>query len=173
MSFDGDVLFESDRFYIQRACHQRTGQPLLHRDIVRHPGSVVIVPMVDTDHVCMIRNYRVSVQRKLWELPAGTREPDESLLSTAHRELWEETGFKATEMTLLHSFFLAPGILDEEMFLFHASELRAGSPQREPDEEIENVVMSWQEALTLVRNKEIQDAKTIVGLLTVEFARSS
>jgi ADP-ribose pyrophosphatase len=100
-------------------------------------------------------------------------EPDEPPLETAHRELIEETGYRAGQLKLMTAFFAAPGILDEWMHLFLATELTAGSPAREPGERIENYVVTVDHALDMVRRGEIHDAKTIVGLLFYQqFSRS-
>jgi ADP-ribose pyrophosphatase len=135
------------------------------REVVRHPGAVVLLPMVDDDHVCLIRNYRVSIGKTLIELPAGTLEPDEPPIVTAGRELLEETGFVAEQLELLHTYYPSPGIMDERMYLFVARRLTYAAPQRELGEEIDNLVVSWDEALALIDRREIHDAKTLAGLL--------
>jgi ADP-ribose pyrophosphatase len=113
----------------------------------------------------LIRNFRVSVQQTLIELPAGTLDPGEDPQTTAQRELAEETGFRAGRWQHLHSFYLSPGILDERMHLFLATDLVAGPPAREPGEEIETLITPWGQALAWIASGEIQDAKTIAGLL--------
>lgn len=107
----------------------------------------------------------------LIELPAGTREPHEPPEQTAHRELIEETGYEAARLEPLHEFYLSPGILDERMHLFLATGLREVGANREVGEEIENLVVPWSEALEMVRQGMIQDAKTIVGILSYQLFR--
>jgi ADP-ribose pyrophosphatase len=141
------------------------------REIVRHPGAVVILPLVDDDRVCLIHNFRVSVGAELIELPAGTLEPGEEPLAAAHRELAEETGYRSENIRCLHSFYPSPGILDEEMVLLLATGLTPGSPCREPAEMIENLVVPWDRALEMVDDRTIRDAKTIIGLLFYERIR--
>ena len=143
------------------------------RQVIRHPGAVVIIPMVDSEHVCLIRNYRVSVDRALTELPAGTREPGEAAEVTAVRELAEETGYRAESLTRIGQFLPSPGILDEIMILYLAEGLSEGPPAREAGEQIENMVVPWQQAMAMVMAGEIEDAKTIIGLLLVDRQRSS
>jgi len=163
-----DLLLTTSRFRVVRT-EQRlaTGQSR-YREIVRHPGAVVILPIVDSEHICLIKNYRVSAGRYLIELPAGTLEPPEPPDATARRELEEETGYRAAHWRFLQTFYLSPGILDERMHLFVASELTAGSPHREPGEEIENLIVRWDEALEWAESGRIEDAKTLVGLLLGE-----
>lgn len=165
MTAKSDILLRTERFFVQRVSQRGPAGMVHEREVIRHPGSVVILPCVDDRHVCLIRNYRVAVQQSLIELPAGTLEDGEKPRDTAVRELIEETGYRADTMLPLHSFYAAPGILDERMHLFVATGLTAGPPQREANEEIDNLVVTWAEALNMVRRAEIIDAKTIVGLL--------
>jgi ADP-ribose pyrophosphatase len=167
-----EILLRSRVFTVERGQYtDRQGQQHV-RDVVRHPGSVVIVPCVDRDHVCLIHSYRYAVNRRLLELPAGTREIGEDPMVTAARELEEETGFRCQRLTALQRFLPAPGILDEEMHLFMAEGLTPGPPRREPGEDIENRIVSWEDALAMVSRGEIEDGKTLIGLLLGSQRRS-
>lgn len=165
-------LLVTSRFSVEEVDRQSADGKIRTRAVVRHPGAVTIIPMVDDNHVCLIRNFRVSVNQTLIELPAGTLEPPEPPELAAHRELIEETGYKANSLRELHSFYLSPGILDERMYLFVATDLVDVGAAREPGEEIENLVVSWQEAMALVETRQIQDAKSISGLLLYDRIRS-
>ncbi len=158
-------LLETERFFVEQVWRESPAGERRERAVIRHPGAVVILPMVDGDRVCLIRNYRVAIGRTLLELPAGTLTPGEEPRQAADRELIEETGYRARIWTPLHEFFVSPGILDERMYLYLAADLEPGTPAREPGEEIENVVLAWDDALALVHRGEIEDAKTIIGLL--------
>jgi ADP-ribose pyrophosphatase len=138
---------------------------------VVHPGSVAILPLVDADHLCLIRSRRLTVGQTLIEVPAGTREPGEPPEETARRELEEETGYHAAKWEELTQFYASPGILSERMYVYLASDLTAGEPRREANEEIENLVLSWDEALAMVDRGEIVDGKTIIALLLYERRR--
>ena len=125
----------------------------------------MILPLVEGDQVCLIRNYRIAVQKTLIELPAGTIEPNEPPAQTAVRELREETGFTASHWRELPPFYMSPGILNEQMHLFVAEELTPGAPAREAGEQIENLLVPWDEALAMAERGEIEDAKSLVGIL--------
>jgi ADP-ribose pyrophosphatase len=160
-----EVLFEGHRFRVERAV-QVTPDGAEHvREVVRHPGAVVILPLLDDGRVCFVRNYRVAVAETLIELPAGTLEPNEDPAETARRELAEETGYRASRIDHLLTFCMSPGILDERMHLYIARQLVAGPMALEPGEDIEPVLCTWDETLAMVRRGEIRDAKTLVGLL--------
>ena len=166
-----NILLTTPRFRVETVERTTASGATVRREVVRHPGAVTILPLVDADHVCLIRNYRMAVARTLIELPAGTLEPGEDPRDTARRELTEETGYRAARLELLHTFFLSPGILDERMYLFLASELTAGDAQREACEEIENLVVPWKQAIEWVLQQQIEDAKTMVGLLYYDTLR--
>ncbi|MEO8494333.1 MAG: NUDIX hydrolase [Planctomycetota bacterium] len=167
-----EPLLVTSRFRVEEVARRTPDGQIRTRAVVRHPGAVTIIPMVDDDRVCLIRNFRVSVNQTLIELPAGTLEPPEPPEQAADRELREETGYRAGTMRELHGFYLSPGILDERMHLFVATDLESIGTAREPGEEIENLVVTWREAMQLVESREIQDAKTIVGLLLYDRLRS-
>jgi ADP-ribose pyrophosphatase len=171
--FPSVELLRTSRFRVTRESQLLTGGGTRTRVIVRHPGSAVILPLVDDDHLCLIRNYRISVRQTLVELPAGTLEPPQLPLECAQKELQEETGYTAASWQELLAFYPAPGILDERMHLFVARGLTSGSPAREPGEEIENLVLSWDEALRLVREGQIVDGKTVLSLLLYRFGRTA
>ena len=166
-------LLETSRFNVERIQQPLADGTVRTREVVRHPGSVVIVPEIDVDHVCLIRNMRVSVNETLIELPAGTLEPNEVPIDCAFRELAEETGFTAQHMTPLLTFYPAPGILDERMHLFVGTDLTSGEPAREPGEAIENLIVTWDEAFRMIQESEIVDAKTIVGLIRYRMWRET
>ncbi len=158
-------LLTSRIFQVDRLTYTDSRGRELTRDIVSHPGSVAIVPLIDRDRVCLIRNFRPGVMQTLVELPAGTREEGEAPQDTARRELQEETGYSAAHLEYLLGFHVSPGILAEQMSLYLATGLTPGPPQREPGEEIENLVATRAEVMEWIRDGTICDAKTLVGLL--------
>ncbi|MFI4873948.1 MAG: NUDIX hydrolase [Blastopirellula sp. JB062] len=152
--------YEGIRFAVERVRHEGRD-----RDVVRHPGAAVILPLVDDERICLIRNYRVAVDKTLIELPAGTLEPKEPPAETAARELAEETGYVADSIELLLQFLPSPGIMDERMFVYAARGLTEGVAHREEGEEIENLVVTIDEAIAMIGDGQIQDGKTIASLL--------
>ncbi len=158
------ILLESRRFRVVRLAAD-TAHP---RDIVRHPGAVVILPLLSDGRVVLIRNYRVSVEEWLVELPAGTLESNEDPLEAARRELAEETGYRAQSMQRITAFYSSPGILDERMHLFLATGLEPGDMALEGDEKIEPLPTAWDDALRMIGDGRIHDAKTLGGLLYYE-----
>jgi ADP-ribose pyrophosphatase len=171
MKPESETLLTAAKFRVVRETVTSSSGKQTTREIVRHPGACVIVPRLDDGRVCLIRNWRIAVNQTLIELPAGTLEPPEPPAVTAERELIEETGYRATKIEFLHSFFLSPGILDEKMHLYLATGLTAGDTAREEGEEIENWLVEWDEAVAMVFRGDIRDAKTIVGLLWVDRIR--
>lgn len=137
----------------------------IQRDVVLHPGAVAILPLLDADHVVLLRNHRFILNEVLWEIPAGTLEPSESVEAAAVRELAEETGYEAKEWRKLLEFYPSPGILSERTHLFAASRLTPGVMRPEIDEQLEPHVVSWTQALAWTRDGTIRDAKTLVALL--------
>jgi len=172
-SMPEELLLTTERFRVVRDSFVTSSGQTKSREIVRHPGAVVIVPLLEDGRVCLIKNFRLSVRQTLIELPAGTLDPGESPQITAERELTEETGYRAASVKHLHSFYLSPGILDERMHLFLATGLQAGDSAREVGEEITNFVVPWEEAIAMIFRGEIQDAKTIASLLYVHHQNPS
>jgi len=165
---DSETLFRSQRFNVERLKYETQSGEEMTKDVVRHPGSVAIVPLLEDGQICLIRNRRVTVNQTLLEIPAGTMEPPEPPEACAFRELVEETGYRADKMELLTTFFPAPGILDEKMFLYLATGLKLGKHAREKGEEIENEIVSLEQAMKQIESGEIHDAKTMLGLMFLD-----
>jgi ADP-ribose pyrophosphatase len=133
------------------------------REIVRHPGAVAIVAADDASDVTLVRQLREPARRQLLELPAGTLEPGEDPLDTARRELIEETGLRGGEWRLAARFWTTPGFCDEYLHLFVATGVQPGEAALEEDEQIE--LVRWRAGEIAARLGEIEDAKTLAGLL--------
>jgi ADP-ribose pyrophosphatase len=140
----------------------------VERDVVIHPGAVAIVPLVDADHVCLVRNRRPIVGEELLEIPAGTLEPGEAPDLAAVRELAEETGYSARNWRKLAEFFPSPGVLSERTHLYLATGLSPGPMRLEAGEELVPQVVSWSDAMKWAVDGTIRDAKTLIGLLLLD-----
>jgi len=140
----------------------------IRRDIVIHPGAVVILPIIDREHVCLLRNHRWVVNETLWEIPAGTLESGEELEPAARRELLEETGYTAKRWTYRGFLFASPGVIDEKLHLFIAEDMTPGPNHPEADEQLEPVTVQLDEAVRMCLDGRIKDAKTMAALLLWE-----
>lgn len=136
--------------------------------VVRHPGGVAVLPLHRDGSVTLIRQLRPSLGTVLLELPAGRRNAGEEPLACGLRELAEETGLVAGTMTPLGIVHSSPGVMDEEMHLFLATDLDQRTTAQEPYEDIGTVRMPLAEALEMARDGRISDAKTIAALLRAE-----
>jgi ADP-ribose diphosphatase len=135
------------------------------REVVCHPGSVVMLPCFPDGRVLLVRQYRNAARQSLWELPAGTLEPREPPRHAAQRELAEETGFRARSLKHLCDFFPSPGVLNEKMHLFEARGLTPSLATPDPDERIHVRRCTRDELRKMIASSKILDAKTLVGLL--------
>jgi ADP-ribose pyrophosphatase len=163
-----EILLRASRFTVVRRRQVLADGTTRDRETVEHPGSVVILPVLEGGKICLLRNYRIAVGETLIELPAGTIESGDDPLDTAVRELTEETGYMAARWEKACEFLMSPGILHERMHLYIARELTGGKQALEPGEEIETFVVTLAEALALVDDGRIIDAKTILSLLWYE-----
>jgi ADP-ribose pyrophosphatase len=140
----------------------------LRAEIVRHPGSVVIVPITDAGEIILVRQYRPAIARWVWEVPAGTLKDGEDPEKAAVRECHEEIGMVPSRVDALGAFFPTPGYCDEEMHFYRASGLRAPregeSAQPDEDEDIEPQAYSLDRIRAMIAAKEIIDMKTVAAL---------
>jgi len=139
--------------------------------IVRHPPSVVLIPLEDDGRVVVIKQYRAPIDRETWEFPAGSLDPDESAEAAARRECEEEIGRVPQRVERLATLFPTPGYCDEQMIFFRLSDLRqppADSPHKpDEDEDIEARSVTVDQARTMVARGEIIDLKTAYALTLI------
>jgi ADP-ribose pyrophosphatase len=142
-------------------------------DVVRHRGSVVLVPQPARDRVILIRQYRYAISKWIWELPAGSLERGEQPAAAARRECEEEIGLAPGQVRRLGSFYPTPGFCDERMIFFRCTNLRrpARPAAGDADEQIEPRAMTIARAWRLVARGEIIDMKTLLGLVLIEPGR--
>ena len=165
--FDGRIFSVN----VETITLPRGGQ--LEAEIVRHPGSVVLVPVTDKDEIVLVRQYRHAIGRTAWELPAGSLKRGEDPKAAAVRECHEEIGLIPSSLELLGSFFPTPGYCDEEMHFYRAIGLRppaAGDPaaHRDEDEDIETARFSVATLRSMIAQGEVVDLKTLAGLALLD-----
>jgi ADP-ribose pyrophosphatase len=136
------------------------------REIIEHRGAVALVAIDDDANVLLVRQFRKAAEKPMLEIPAGTLEVGEEPLACAQRELQEETGFSATIIDRLTSFYPSPGYCTEIIHVFAASGLQPANRGGDEDEDIEVVPVPFSRALEMIENGEICDGKSIIGLLT-------
>jgi ADP-ribose pyrophosphatase len=148
----------------EEQAEDRTGWKI-HRSIVRHLGSAVMMPVDARGRILLVRQFRLPAGQSLWELPAGKVDEGETPLRTAKRELIEETGLRAKTWKKLVSFYPSPGYVGEKMTIFLATELTQGEAQPMEDERIETRWFTKPELRRLIATNRIIDAKTMIGFL--------
>jgi ADP-ribose pyrophosphatase len=168
------VIFSGEKIRLELHHLEDDSGKRTRREVVVHPGAVVILPILEDGRIVLIRNRRYAIGAQyLLELPAGTLEKNEDPLNCAGRELLEETGYLAGRLAALGNFYSSPGILSEKLYAFAAYDLEKQAPALEEGEEIEVLSATLGEAVEMIREGRIHDGKTIATLLMYErfFAR--
>lgn len=166
-----EIVTGSERFFEGRIVNLRVDTVTLpngktsKREVVEHGGAVAIVPMRDAETVLLVRQFRLPAGKALLEIPAGGLEPDESPEACAARELSEEIGMVPGRLIPIYSSYLAPGYSTEKIHGFLALDLSESPADADEDEFVELVEMSLEAAIDAIGTGEIEDAKTIAGLL--------
>jgi ADP-ribose pyrophosphatase len=159
------VLYVGKVFRLQRDTVIEPGGVRADRDIIVHPGSVVVLPIFEDGRILLIRQYRHSVGEFLWELVAGRKEPKETPLAAARRELIEETGYRAKNLRKMMTVIPTPGFANEWMWIFAAEGLQQGDAQPEEDEKITVKKLTLKQVDSMIEKGTLRDAKSICGLL--------
>src|SRR5437016_6135192 len=135
------------------------------REVITHPGSVVVLPVLPDGRILLIRQYRHATRQYLWELVAGRMDPGETPKVAAARELIEETGHRAKRFRVFLDVFPTPGFLEERMFILLAEGLTAGEAEPEEDEKIISRAYTREQLEEMIRSGKLRDAKSIAGIL--------
>lgn len=146
--------------------HYRTPDGGIVRELVRHPGSVAVLPVRGSEAI-LLRQFRAPIERQMLEIPAGLRDRrGEDPEETARRECAEETGFQPGRLTILEKFFNSPGFADEYSWLYLGEDLEevGSDPQGAEERAAEVVTLEWDEVRSLMSRGEIEDAKTLIAL---------
>ena len=162
------VIFAGKKVRLEVHTLENDDGQRLAKEVVVHPGAVVILPFLAPDRILLIRNLRYTIGQVLLELPAGTLEKGEEPMNAAGRELVEETGYLAGRLRPLGNFYSSPGILSEKLYAFAAYDLEESHTALEADEEIEVEPVALSEAIEMIRDGRIHDGKTIATLLMYE-----
>jgi ADP-ribose pyrophosphatase len=160
-----EIIYEGKAFGVRRdELIEPTGVHTI-REVVTHPGSVVILPVLPDGRIVLVRQYRHAARQYLWELVAGRMEHGENPKKGAQRELLEETGYRAKKFSVFLDLFPTPGFLEERMFLLLAEGLSAGEAEPEEDEKIIVASYTRKQLEEMMRTRKLRDAKSIAGLL--------
>ena len=171
-------MFDMEKMVSSRVIHQgknfsfKTDETeldngvIVNRDIVDHPGAVAIIPLLGDGQIVFVRQFRYAAGRELLELPAGTLEKGENPDQCAARELKEETGYTAGSIKKILACYMAPGYSNEVIHFYLASDLKEGKQATEQDESIRVQVFGFDEALKMIEDGGLMDAKTVAGVLT-------
>ena len=135
------------------------------REVITHPGSVVVLPVLADGRILLIQQYRHATRQYLWELVAGRMDPGETPKAAAARELIEETGYRAKRFRIFLDIFPTPGFLEERMFILLAEGLTAGEAEPEEDEKIISRSHDRRQLEEMIRGGKLRDAKSIAGIL--------
>jgi ADP-ribose pyrophosphatase len=159
------IIYEGPVFGVRRDEVIEPGGVRATREVITHPGSVVVLPLLADGRILLIRQYRHATRQFLWELVAGRMEPGENPRRAAARELIEETGFRAKHFRVFLDIFPTPGFLEERMYILLAQELTSGDAQPEIDEKIISRAFTCSQLKQMIHRGKLRDAKSIAGLL--------
>lgn len=162
---DKSVLYDGAKVKLELRRYEAPDGGVFKREVVVHPGAVVVLPFLDDETILLVSNVRHAIDQNLLELPAGTLEKGEPPMNCAGRELEEETGYLAGRLRGLCSFYTSPGVLSEKIHAFAAFDLEKTRQNLDAGEELEVRPTAFAEAIEMCRDGGISDGKTIATLL--------
>jgi ADP-ribose pyrophosphatase len=162
---NSEMVFGGKVFGVRRDVVREPGGVRATREVITHPGSVVVLPVLADGRIVMIRQYRHAARRYLWELVAGRIDEGETVKEAAARELKEETGYVAKRYFEFLDFFPTPGFLEERMHILLAEGLKAGKAEPEEDEKIISHAYRVEELKQMIKAAKLRDGKSIAGIL--------
>ena len=160
-----EIIYKGPVFGVRRDEVLEPGGVRTVREVITHPGSVVVLPVLPDGRVLLIRQYRHATRQYLWELVAGRIDAGENVRQAAARELIEETGYRAERFRVFLDVFPTPGFLEERMYILLAEKLTSGEAEPEEDEKITAKAFAPAALERMIRQNELRDAKSIAGLL--------
>jgi ADP-ribose diphosphatase len=164
-TLSSQVIYNGAVFGIRRDEVIEPSRVKTTREMITHPGSAVVLPVLPDGRILLIQQYRYAARQYLWELVAGRIDPGEDPRQAGERELKEETGYRAKRLKIFLEFFPTPGFLEEKMFLLLAEGLTPGEPNPEDDEKIVCRGYTHKQLEGMLRKGKLRDAKTIAGIL--------
>jgi len=162
---NSEIVYQGPVFGVRRDEVLEPGGLQTTREVITHPGSVVVLPVLRDKRVVLIRQYRHATRQYLWELVAGRMDEGESVKEAAARELLEETGYRAKRFGVFLDVFPTPGFLEERMYILLAEGLTEGEAEPEEDEKIEVRAYKLKELKQMIQKGKLRDAKSIAGIL--------
>lgn len=165
-----ETHYQGKAFDVEKVTFEMSNGKTPTYDLVRHPGAAVVMPIDADGNVLFIRQWRLGAEQDLLELPAGTLEADEPSIECARREVREETGMAAGEITLIGQFYLTPGYSDEYLFIYLARGLTPAPLAQDEDELIDLVPIPLEEAYQMAAKGLIKDGKTLATLFLASTA---
>ena len=160
-----EIVYQGPVFGVRRDEVLEPGGLLTTREVITHPGSVVVLPVLRDKRIVLIRQYRHATRQYLWELVAGRMDAGESVKEAAARELLEETGYRAKRFNVFLDVFPSPGFLEERMYILLAEGLTEGEAEPEEDEKIDVRAYKLKELKQMIQNGKLRDAKSIAAIL--------
>jgi ADP-ribose pyrophosphatase len=160
-----EIVYQGPVFGVRRDEVLEPGRLRTIREVITHPGSVVVLPVLPDKKIVLVRQYRHATRQYLWELVAGRMDEGESVKEAAARELLEETGYRAKRLKVFLDVFPTPGFLEERMYILLAEGLTEGEAEPEEDEKIEVRAYKLKELKQMIRTGKLRDAKSIAGIL--------
>jgi len=160
-----EEIYKGPVFGVRRDEVLEPGGLRTFREVITHPGSVVVLPVLADGRILLVRQYRHATRQYLWELVAGRIDAGENVRQAAARELIEETGYRAQRLRVFLDVFPTPGFLEERMYILLAEKLTAGEAQPEEDEKITAKAFTPAALERMIRQNALRDAKSIAGLL--------
>lgn len=161
-----EEIFFGHVFDVYKDTVELDNNSIATRELIEHNGGVAVLAITDNDEILLVRQYRYGAQKELFELPAGKLEKNEDPRECGIRELKEETGFAANSFEYLNEMFVSPAYCTEKIYIFKATGLVEGQQQLEEDELLDVIKMPFDKAVEMCINGEIDDSKTMVGILT-------
>lgn len=171
LDFERRVIYKGKKIDLALQPVKLSDGTTAEREVVIHRGAVALLPMVEDDLVCLVKNGRYTIGKTLLEVPAGTIDAGESPDATAPRELTEETGYTAGRIERIAEWWVSPGVMNERMYLYLCRDLVLGDTDHQLDEQLEPVVVPWEDAVRMVFDGRIDDAKSMLSILWYDRVR--